>query len=203
MFSANGIMEPSLNDPDSDDDSVENIILPSDFIIEEYYDASDDQRSDGSSTMNGDDQYSDESREGLDSDNERVVYYDIDTPMTHSYLGSLDAVQSPRTLFPENTWQKLFIIKLPDPDIILVPGQTIPLSSSRSSFVSTFRLMTQNNQTTFGIVVDLNHGTTAEIRDVKFEGEVCKLKAEGRQRFFFTTPLETNVSYGDSMVSCD
>ncbi|XP_033122255.1 protein cereblon-like isoform X2 [Anneissia japonica] len=118
--------------------------------------------------------------------------FDPSLPTAHSYLGNDLEEYSGRTIHDDESYVSLPL--MPITNVVLIPGQTIPLQLIEPRAISMMRHVLQKDRT-FGVVSfgrDLEHGvssvgTTAEIYSVKEinEGglESMKIKAMGRQRF--------------------
>ncbi|KAJ9581654.1 hypothetical protein L9F63_023171, partial [Diploptera punctata] len=120
------------------------------------------------------------------------IDYDTGLPVTHNYLGdNLDEMRG-RTVLDDLSYQVLPL--LPQPGVVLMPGQTLPLMIFYPPTISMLRNLTTTNGT-FGVVCvrqfEAHHprmaafGTTAEIYEYCDEREVSgfRVKAKGRQRF--------------------
>lgn len=142
------------------------------------------------------------------SGDERNIQHNFDTalPVRHSYLGNNLEELRGRTVLEDGSIQTLPILR--QSGLILVPGQTLPLTVSNPTTVSMFRNIIQADRT-FGVVGMLqlhtsvpemcNVGTTAEIyefQDEEYEG--IRIKAKGRQRF---TIVETQRSSNGSLIA--
>ncbi|KAH9489113.1 hypothetical protein Btru_042228 [Bulinus truncatus] len=126
-----------------------------------------------------------------------IVNFDQSLPSAHSYLGDdLEDVRG-RTIFEENSTVTLPLLLLPN--VILVPGQVIPLQLYRERLVAMVRRVADRDKT-FGVVtISRGHdyaeqhiseiGCTAEIYSMKQEMDEASgistvtVKARGRQRF--------------------
>lgn len=121
------------------------------------------------------------------------VSYDTSLPAQHTYLGDDMEDLTGRTVFEEDSLQTIPVVT--SHDVILVPGQILPLQIFRPLEISMMRRIIENDRT-FGIVGEsantTSHqplGTTAEIRSYKEEVDdlsgvaTLLVKAEGRQRF--------------------
>ncbi|XP_069693339.1 protein cereblon isoform X2 [Periplaneta americana] len=117
--------------------------------------------------------------------------FDFDTalPMEHNYLGdNLEEVRG-RNYLDDGSYQILPL--LPQPGLVLVPGQTLPLMVFYAPTMSMLRNIISTSGT-FGVVCvryfeasipRMAHiGTTAEIYEYRDEEEL-RIKAKGRQRF--------------------
>lgn len=118
--------------------------------------------------------------------------FDTALPVKHSYLGNdLEELRG-RTMLDDGSYQTLPL--LPEPGVVLVPGQTLPLTVFYPPTISMLR-RTISTDRTFGVVciryISSNPptlsdvGTTAEIYEFQDEEETAgfKIKAKGRQRF--------------------
>ncbi|KAH7954824.1 hypothetical protein HPB49_021964 [Dermacentor silvarum] len=121
------------------------------------------------------------------------VSYDTSLPAQHTYLGNDMEDLTGRTVFEEDSLQTIPV--LTSHDVILVPGQILPLQIFRPLEISMMHRIIENDRT-FGIVGESASsnspqplGTTAEIRSYKEEVDELSgvatlvVKAEGRQRF--------------------
>lgn len=121
------------------------------------------------------------------------VSYDTSLPAQHTYLGNDMEDLTGRTVFEEDSLQTIPV--LTSHDVILVPGQILPLQIFRPLEISMMHRIIENDRT-FGIVGESSIasspqplGTTAEIRSYKEEVDELSgvatlvVKAEGRQRF--------------------
>ncbi|XP_070558131.1 protein cereblon-like isoform X2 [Ptychodera flava] len=121
--------------------------------------------------------------------------YDPALPTAHSYLGTDLEEYSGRTVLDDDSYMNLPLLTLPN--VVLIPGQTLPLHLFQPRLVAMMKHVLQSNRT-FGLVTwsydDLSGertmakvGTTAEIFSVKEESEAgidtMRMKATGRQRF--------------------
>lgn len=122
--------------------------------------------------------------------------FDTELPTRHAYLGEAREVAG-RTILEEDLIQDLPVISRPG--IILMPGQTLPLTLFQPTAISMMRKLIDTTKT-FGIIhhryrpshpgliEEANIGTTAEIYEFREPSpeslEVgLKIKAKGRQRF--------------------
>nr|CAD7573474.1 unnamed protein product [Timema californicum] len=117
--------------------------------------------------------------------------FDPALPVKHSYLGNdLEELQG-RTMLDDDSIQTLAL--LPQPGVVLVPGQTLPLTVFYPPTVSMLRQSIATDRT-FGVVCVSRYlysprlaevGTTAEIYEFQQEQRSAgfKVKAKGRQRF--------------------
>lgn len=129
-----------------------------------------------------------ESEDNSNSGRQRIEY-DTTLPSQHNYLGEDLNELSGRVVLDETSTVNIPLLSLPN--IVLVPGQVLPLQLHHPSVVSMMKKLI-DGQRTVGIVASFEPtlGTTAEIRsysdDSEDDGEglpVLKVKAEGRQRF--------------------
>ncbi|XP_026283490.1 protein cereblon isoform X1 [Frankliniella occidentalis] len=124
--------------------------------------------------------------------------FDPTLPMQHSYLGTDLTVLHGRTLLDDDEGSSYWLPLLPQIDVVLVPGQTLPLSVSNSEHQHTLQMIKRalDGNKIFATICMLRHenmtdlyyadvGTTAEIYEVHSGGEnnSMKIKAIGRQRF--------------------
>lgn len=124
--------------------------------------------------------------ESDDSDSNEEVNYDIQLPVNHSYLG--DNFEEPmglRQVLVEGSQVQLPLFNL---ELLLFPGQTMPITSSNLSFhVKTYlKDCLKQGLRLIGIIYrprDYSIGTTAEIRNFSIEDGELKLILEGGQRF--------------------
>ncbi|XP_021928619.1 protein cereblon isoform X2 [Zootermopsis nevadensis] len=120
------------------------------------------------------------------------IEFDTALPVKHNYLGNNLEELRGRTVLDDGSFQLLPL--LPQPGVVLVPGQTLPLMVFYPPTVSMLRkIITKNG--TFGAIylrysdesnprlADI--GTTAEIYEYRDEEELTGfcIKAKGRQRF--------------------
>ncbi|XP_015764904.1 PREDICTED: protein cereblon-like isoform X2 [Acropora digitifera] len=131
-----------------------------------------------------------------DSDGEEsdAINFDPSLPAQHQYLGEEMDEFSGRTYHEPGSHVTLPLLMRPD--LVLVPGQTLPLHLFRPQIVSMIKNIIEKDRT-FGLVNSRstgNHnqllaaiGTTVEIFSMKEENEagICtlRIKATGRQRF--------------------
>lgn len=120
------------------------------------------------------------------------VSYDTSLPAQHTYLGNDMEDLTGRTVFDEDSFQTIPV--LTSHDVILVPGQILPLQIFRPLEISMMHRIIENDRT-FGIIGESASrsaeplGTTAEIRSYKEDVDdlsgvgTLLVKAEGRQRF--------------------
>ncbi|XP_071961670.1 protein cereblon-like [Antedon mediterranea] len=118
--------------------------------------------------------------------------FDPSLPTAHSYLGNDLEEYSGRTIHDDESYVTLPLMPLNN--VVLIPGQTIPLQLLDPRKISMMRHVLQKDRT-FGVVSvgqDFEQGvasvgTTAEIYSVKENDENglenMKIKAMGRQRF--------------------
>lgn len=149
--------------------------------------------------MLGDMDYSDQVSGSSNADEERreAISYDTSLPTQHSYLGNDLEELSGRTVLEDNLTVTLPLLVLPN--IVLMPGQKLPLQLLRPATVSmmqhiiekdrTFGLINQR-QTDGSMVRNISIiGTTAEVRSYKEDPDentgftVLRVLAEGSQRF--------------------
>lgn len=148
------------------------------------------------------DNSSDEDRNTLNHTFDRAL------PVKHSYLGTnLEEVRG-RTLLDDDSYQTIPI--LPEPGVVLVPGQTLPLTVFYPPTISMLR-KTISTDHTFGVVcvryatshppIFADIGTTAEIYAFQDEEESAgfKIKAIGRQRFKI---VETRRQIDGNVSAC-
>lgn len=116
------------------------------------------------------------------------IEYDTTLPSQHNYLGEDLNELSGRVVLDETSTVTLPLLTLQN--VVLVPGQVLPLQLHHPTVVSMMKKLI-DGQRTVGIVTSIQPtlGTTAEIRsysDNDDGGEglpVLRVKAEGRQRF--------------------
>ena len=125
-------------------------------------------------------------------DNEEVrrqrIEYDTTLPSQHNYLGEDLNELSGRVVLDETSTVTIPLLTLQN--VVLVPGQVLPLQLHHPTVVSMMKKLI-DGQRTVGIVASFEPtlGTTAEIRsysDNDDGGEglpILRVKAEGRQRF--------------------
>lgn len=137
-----------------------------------------------------------------------IVNFDQSLPSSHSYLGSdLEEVRG-RTILEEGSVVTMPLVLLPN--VVLVPGQVLPLQLHRQHLVAMLRRVTDTNNT-FGVINisrsnrgDGYHnvsglGCTAEIFSKRDEFDdasgisVMTVKARGRQRFT-TVDMKSEVT---------
>ncbi|XP_077983750.1 protein cereblon-like [Glandiceps talaboti] len=121
--------------------------------------------------------------------------YDPALPTAHSYLGTDLEEYSGRTVLDDDSYLSLPFLTVPN--VVLIPGQTLPLHLFQPRLVAMMKRVLQTDRT-FGLVPyryeDYRYtptiakvGTTAEIFSVKEESEAgidtIRVKATGRQRF--------------------
>ncbi|XP_075228978.1 protein cereblon-like isoform X2 [Lycorma delicatula] len=119
--------------------------------------------------------------------------FDTVLPSEHSYLGSDMEVLSGRTFLEDNCYHSLLL--LPPSGVVLVPGQTLPLTVSDRHTIAMLRHCV-NNDRTFGVIASWSSysehfdeiadiGTTAEIYEYQMEEghNNFRIKAKARQRF--------------------
>ncbi|PNF42523.1 hypothetical protein B7P43_G08253 [Cryptotermes secundus] len=120
------------------------------------------------------------------------IEFDTALPVEHNYLGeNLEELRG-RTVLDDGSFQLLPL--LPQPGVVLVPGQTLPLMVFYPPTVSMLRKIISTNGT-FGVICVryfeasnpkmANVGTTAEIYEYRDEEDLAgfRIKAKGRQRF--------------------
>lgn len=120
--------------------------------------------------------------------------FDPNLPMQHAYLGNDLTILHGRTLLDEDEvahWMPL----LPQIDVVLVPGQTLPLSVFHLPTIQMINRVLEGNrifatvcmlrQNTLSDYTYADVGTTAEIYEVQEGGNnhSMRIKAIGRQRF--------------------
>ncbi|CAG0882700.1 unnamed protein product [Darwinula stevensoni] len=135
------------------------------------------------------DSYDEESQEGT-TDAEMTgeapsADFDPALPTQHSYLGDSGEEVRGRVVLEEKIWIELPLVS--DHDIVLMPGQTIPLTAFQPSTISMLRNLITKDKT-FGVRYspEAKYGTTAEIYEYHDEpqfGMMFSVKAKGRQRF--------------------
>ncbi|XP_077862766.1 protein cereblon-like [Saccoglossus kowalevskii] len=129
-------------------------------------------------------------------DSNQNINYDPSLPTAHSYLGTDLQEYSGRTVLEDDCYMSLPLLTLPN--VVLIPGQTLPLHLFQPRLVSMMKRVLQTDRT-FGLVTWrydnapmtgptlAKIGTTAEIYSVKEESEAgidtIRIKATGRQRF--------------------
>lgn len=129
-----------------------------------------------------------------DEDREEApATFDAALTSEHSYLGSDLEVLSGRTLLDDGSYKDLEL--LPPTGVVLVPGQTLPLTVFETFTINMLRQCILNDRT-FGVLanwyfvdgtpkINNNVGTTAEIYEYQAEGGQSgfRVKAKARQRF--------------------
>ncbi|XP_052085302.1 protein cereblon-like [Mytilus californianus] len=181
-------------DSSSSDDDDDNDLEEQHIDVEEEKE-DDDDNSNGENT--------DSTRRRLQS-----ITFDTSLPGTHSYLGDDLEDISGRTIYDEDGLVSLPLIKLPG--MVLVPGQTIPLTLFHQHVVAMMKEVRDTDKT-FGVVAyrfleneegsptTANIGTTAEIFSYKDETDdqtglsSASLMAKGRQRFKVVESRRTNT----------
>ncbi|XP_014676590.1 PREDICTED: protein cereblon-like isoform X2 [Priapulus caudatus] len=120
------------------------------------------------------------------------ITYDMNLPMTHSYLGDDLEEVSGRAILEEDTCVNVLLMSMPD--VILVPGQILPLKLFQHRLVSLMKHIIMQRDKIFGMVaysaampVHASVGTLAEVYSYKEDAdtlfETLCVKAMGRQRF--------------------
>ncbi|XP_049791902.1 protein cereblon [Schistocerca nitens] len=129
--------------------------------------------------------------EGDTKDDDIQQKFDTALPAKHTYLGDLEEVRG-RIVLDDGSLQTIPI--LPQPGVVLVPGQTLPLTVFYPPTVSMLR-RSINTDRIFGVIcikyvnsspaTIANVGTTAEIYEFQDEESDFgfRIKAKGRQRF--------------------
>lgn len=139
--------------------------------------------------LDDDDDESDEDENESESEEASEIHYDGSLPSQHRYLGTDLNELSGRIVLDESSYVNLPLLSFHN--IVLLPGQTLPLQLEHPSYVSMMKNIIDRERT-FGLVTtfDKTLGTTAEIRSYGEERmpndeglSVLKVKAEGRQRF--------------------
>ncbi|XP_041417639.1 protein cereblon isoform X2 [Xenopus laevis] len=132
-----------------------------------------------------------EDPEAVDSEAPNIINFDTSLPTSHAYLGVDMEEFHGRTLHDDDSCQQIPV--LPNLQVMLIPGQTLPLHLSRPQEVSMVRGLIQRDRT-FAVLAysggpqrEARFGTTAEIyacrEEHEFGIETVKVKAIGRQRF--------------------
>lgn len=119
--------------------------------------------------------------------------FDTVLPSEHTYLGSDMEVLSGRTFLEDGCIHNLLL--LPPLGVVLVPGQTLPLTVSDRHTIAMLKHCV-NNDRTFGVIASWSSysehfdeiadvGTTAEIYEYQMEegNAGFRIKAKARQRF--------------------
>ena len=123
------------------------------------------------------------------SNAEQRIEYDTTLPSQHNYLGEDLNELSGRIVLDETSTVNIPLLTIEN--VVLVPGQVLPLQLHHPSVVSMMKKLIEG-QRTVGIVTSFEPslGTTAEIRSYSYENEeedqglpALRVKAEGRQRF--------------------
>ncbi|KAK3914097.1 Protein cereblon [Frankliniella fusca] len=124
--------------------------------------------------------------------------FDPALPMQHAYLGTDLTVLHGRTLLDDDDGSSYWLPLLPQINVVLVPGQTLPLSVSSIDYQPTVQMIQRalDGNKIFATVCMLKNenmtefyhadvGTTAEIYEVQRGGDnvSMRIKAIGRQRF--------------------
>lgn len=112
------------------------------------------------------------------------TFYDISLPIEHSYLGSMDSIQSQRPLFAPGSIVQLKTLYLDG--IFLFPGQKIPLSFLHRVNIEFIKKIIASESKIFGLRIGPVRdcfGTTAEILNFQEKDEIVTIKVQGRQRF--------------------
>ncbi|XP_053576900.1 protein cereblon isoform X2 [Bombina bombina] len=132
-----------------------------------------------------------EDPDGNDTDSPNIINFDTSLPTSHAYLGVDMEEFHGRTLHDDDSCHTIPV--LPHMQVMLIPGQTLPLHLSRPQEVSMVRGLIQRDRT-FAVLAysdspqrEAHFGTTAEIyayrEEQEFGIETVKVKAVGRQRF--------------------
>ncbi|KAM4651178.1 protein cereblon isoform 2-T2 [Discoglossus pictus] len=132
-----------------------------------------------------------EDPDGADTDTPNIINFDTSLPTSHAYLGVDMEEFHGRTLHDDDSCHMIPV--LPHVQVMLIPGQTLPLHLSRPQEVSMVRGLIQRDRT-FAVLAysdgpqrKAQFGTTAEIyayrEEQEFGIETVKVKAIGRQRF--------------------
>ncbi|KAM8930518.1 protein cereblon [Pelodytes ibericus] len=132
-----------------------------------------------------------EDQDGGDSETSNIINFDTSLPTSHAYLGIDMEEFHGRTLHDDDSCQLIPV--LPHIQMMLIPGQTLPLHLSRPQEVSMVRGLIQRDRT-FAVLAysaslqrEAHFGTTAEIyayrEEQEYGIETVKVKAVGRQRF--------------------
>ncbi|XP_040214589.1 protein cereblon isoform X1 [Rana temporaria] len=132
-----------------------------------------------------------EDPDGGDSEAPTIINFDTSLPTSHAYLGMDMEEFHGRTVHDEDSCQQIPV--LPHLQVMLIPGQTLPLHLSRPQEVSMVRGLIQRDRT-FAVLAysdslqrEAHFGTTAEIyayrEEQEYGIETVKVKAVGRQRF--------------------
>ncbi|PSN56203.1 Protein cereblon [Blattella germanica] len=159
---------------------------------DEYIDSNSETDEGVNSTASSSSTISIYNSQNVNTDDSVPVDFDTALPVGHNYLGEdLEELRG-RTLLDDDSTQLLSL--LPQPDVVLVPGQTLPLMVFYPPTVNMLRELVHNHGT-FGVVCtghsDVLHrrmaniGTTAEIYEYSDDENRIgfRIKAKGRQRF--------------------
>ncbi|XP_077323625.1 protein cereblon isoform X2 [Lithobates pipiens] len=132
-----------------------------------------------------------EDPDGGDSEAPTIINFDTSLPTSHAYLGIDMEEFHGRTVHDDDSCQQIPV--LPHLQVMLIPGQTLPLHLSRPQEVSMVRGLIQRDRTfavlaySDGLQREAHFGTTAEIyayrEEQEYGIETVKVKAVGRQRF--------------------
>ncbi|KAG8436081.1 hypothetical protein GDO86_007256 [Hymenochirus boettgeri] len=132
-----------------------------------------------------------EDPEAVENEAKNIINFDTSLPTSHAYLGADMEEFHGRTLHDDDSCQLIPV--LPHVQVMLIPGQTLPLHLSRPQEVSMMRGLIQRDRTfavlaySNGLQTEARFGTTAEIyayrEEQEFGIETVKVKAIGRQRF--------------------
>uniref|UniRef100_A0A8C5R5R2 Protein cereblon n=1 Tax=Leptobrachium leishanense TaxID=445787 RepID=A0A8C5R5R2_9ANUR len=126
-----------------------------------------------------------------ESETPNIINFDTSLPTSHAYLGVDMEEFHGRTVHDDDSCQTIPV--LPHLQMMLIPGQTLPLNLSRPQEVSMVRGIIQRDRT-FAVLAysegsqrEAHFGTTAEIyayrEEQEYGIETVKVKAIGRQRF--------------------
>ncbi|XP_053325168.1 protein cereblon [Spea bombifrons] len=132
-----------------------------------------------------------EDEDPADNETCSIINFDTSLPTSHAYLGVDMEEFHGRTLHDDDSC--LMMPVLPHIQMMLIPGQTLPLHLSRPQEVSMVRGLIQRDRT-FAVLAysdrlqrEAHFGTTAEIyayrEEQEYGIETVKVKAIGRQRF--------------------
>ncbi|XP_063282725.1 protein cereblon isoform X2 [Pelobates fuscus] len=126
-----------------------------------------------------------------ESETPNIINFDTSLPTSHAYLGVDMEEFHGRTVHDDDSCQTIPV--LPHVQMMLIPGQTLPLNLSRPQEVSMVRGIIQRDRTfavltySEGLQREARFGTTAEIyayrEEQEYGIETVKVKAVGRQRF--------------------
>lgn len=120
--------------------------------------------------------------------------YDTTLPIQHAYLGTDLAVLHGRTMLDEDAGISHWIPLYPQVDVVLVPGQTLPLAIFNTSTIQMIKQAMDGNRT-FATICMIRSGSNPESEeltyaDVGTTAEIyealespMRIKAIGRQRF--------------------